>query len=173
MAADHRRCTPGGSSGADVAPRPDDGPGRAARGVNPLTCDAGPAPAPVTVEAVFTRLLTPRWVLLHLLVAALFVATFFLGYWQLTKAENGGGAVNWSYALQWPLYGFMGLWFYVRMGREELHRDPDEDEPGNAVVLYQRPRVDTTGDPELAAYNAYLAELNERALGQRSAGNGR
>ena len=117
------------------------------------------------------RLLTPKWVLLHLLVAALFVATFFLGYWQLSKAEAGGGAVNWSYALQWPLYGGMGLWFYLRMVREELHRDPDEDQPGNAVVLYQRPRIDATGDPELAAYNAYLAELNERALGQR-AGNG-
>jgi DNA-binding transcriptional regulator of glucitol operon len=119
---------------------------------------------------VWTRLLTPRWVLLHLLVAVLFVATFFLGYWQLTKAENGGGAVNWSYALQWPLYGFMGLWFYVRMVRVELNRDPDEEEPSSAVVLYQRPRVDTSGDPELAAYNAYLAELNERALGQRGTG---
>jgi hypothetical protein len=51
---------------------------------------------------------------------------------------------------------------------QELRRDPDADEPGNAVVLYQRPRIDTTGDPELAAYNAYLAELNERALGQKS-----
>ena len=49
---------------------------------------------------------------MHLLVAALFVATFFLGFWQLGKAEAGGGPVNWSYALQWPLYGFMGLWFY-------------------------------------------------------------
>ena len=39
------------------------------------------------------------------------LATFFLGYWQLSKAEAGGGAVNWSYALQWPLYGCMGLWF--------------------------------------------------------------
>ncbi|WP_040336759.1 metalloprotease [Candidatus Blastococcus massiliensis] len=114
------------------------------------------------------RLLTPKWVLGHLVVAALFVATWFLGYWQLTKAEAGGGAVNWSYALQWPLYGLMGLWFYVRMARDELRRDPDADHPGNAVVLYQRPRIDTTGDPELAAYNAYLAELNERALGQRS-----
>jgi hypothetical protein len=113
---------------------------------------------------VFRRLLTPRWVLLHLLVAVLFVATWFLGYWQLTKAEAGGGAVNWSYALQWPLYGFMGLWFYGRMIRIELNRDPDEDEPGREVVLYQRPRIDTTGDPELAAYNAYLAELNEKAL---------
>ena len=117
---------------------------------------------------MYSRLLTPRWMLLHLLVVALFVATFFLGYWQLTKAEAGGGAVNWSYALQWPLYGFMGLWFYVRMVRIELHRDPDEDQPGNAVVLYQRPRIDTTGDPELAAYNAYLAELNEKALRQRT-----
>jgi DNA-binding transcriptional regulator of glucitol operon len=116
---------------------------------------------------VYRRLLTPKWVLLHLLVVVLFVATWFLGYWQLTKAEGGGGAVNWSYAIQWPLYGFMGLWFYVRMVRTELHRDPDADEPGAQVVLYQRPRIDTTGDPELAAYNAYLAELNERALGQR------
>jgi len=122
----------------------------------------------VTVGDVLPRLLTPRWVLLHLLVAALFVATFFLGYWQLSKAENGGGAVNWSYALQWPLYGFMGLWFYSKMVRDELARDPDADEPGNEVVLYQRPRIDTTGDPEMAAYNAYLAELNERALRGRS-----
>ncbi|WNV77282.1 metalloprotease [Geodermatophilus sp. DSM 44513] len=117
---------------------------------------------------MLSRLLTPRWVLAHLVVAALFVATFYLGHWQLTKAEAGGGAVNWSYALQWPLYGFMGLWFYVRMCREEVHRDPDEDEPGSAVVLYQKPRIDTSGDPELAAYNAYLAELNEKALRQRA-----
>ena len=117
---------------------------------------------------MYARLLTPRWVLLHLLVVALFVATFFLGSWQLSKAEAGGGAVNWSYALQWPLYGFMGLGFYLKLLKDELHRDPDEDEPGNAVVLYQRPRIDTSGDPELAAYNAYLAELNERALKQRT-----
>ncbi len=116
---------------------------------------------------MFSRLLTPKWVLMHLLVAALFVATFFLGHWQLGKAEDGGGAVNWSYALQWPLYGLMGLGFYLKLLRDELHRDPDEDEPGNTLVLYQRPRIDTSGDPELAAYNAYLAELNERALQQK------
>jgi DNA-binding transcriptional regulator of glucitol operon len=125
------------------------------------------APA-VTVGGVYRRLLTPAWVLLHLVVVALFVATFFLGHWQLSKAEAGGGPVNWSYALQWPLYGFMGVWFYARMLRDELNRDPDADEPGTEVVLYQRPRIDTTGDPELAAYNAYLAELNAKALGQQA-----
>ena len=116
---------------------------------------------------MYTRLLTPRWLLAHLVVAGLFVATFFLGYWQLTKAEAGGGAVNWSYAVQWPLYGFIGLGYYLRMLHLELHRHPDEDEPGTDVVLYQRPRIDTSGDPELASYNAYLAELNERALGRQ------
>jgi len=136
--------------------------------VNPLTGVPDRRAPAVTVGAVFSRLLTPKWVLAHLVVAALFVATFVLGYWQLSKAEAGGGAVNWSYALQWPLYGFMGLWFYVRMCREEVNRDPEADEPGTDVVLYQRPRIDTTGDPELAAYNAYLAELNERALRQRA-----
>ena len=142
----------------------------------PSSTAAGPGGGrgAVTVAGVYRRLLTPKWVLLHLLVAVLFVATFFLGYWQLSKAEAGGGAVNWSYAVQWPLYGFMGLWFYIRMIRNELHRDPDEHEPGREVVLYQRPRIDTTGDPELAAYNAYLAELNERALkGSRSSAAGR
>jgi DNA-binding transcriptional regulator of glucitol operon len=147
--------------------------GRARRRVYSAVRPAGALPPAVTVRSVFSRLLTPKWLLLHLLVAVLFVATFFLGYWQLTKAEAGGGAVNWSYALQWPLYGFMGLWFYLRMVKLELNRDPDDDAPGAAVVLYQRPRIDTSGDPELAAYNAYLAELNERALGQRSSGNGR
>ena len=121
---------------------------------------------------MYRRLLTPKWVLLHLLVMALFVGTWFAAYWQYSKAEGGGGAVNWSYTVQWPIYGFMGLWFYLRMVREELHRDPDDAAPGGDVVLYQRPRIDTSGDPELAAYNAYLAELNERALGQRGSTHG-
>ncbi|KGH47312.1 MULTISPECIES: metalloprotease [Modestobacter] len=117
---------------------------------------------------MYRRLLSPGWLFMHLVVVALFVMTFFLGYWQLTKAEAGGGAVNWSYALQWPLYGFMGLGFYLKMAKDELARDPADDEPGASLVLYQRPRIDTTGDPELAAYNAYLAELNEKALRPRS-----
>jgi DNA-binding transcriptional regulator of glucitol operon len=153
---------------AGPAPRRTAGPGPHGGTVSPLTGVPSQGAPAVTVGDVYTRLLTPKWVLLHLVVAALFVATFFLGYWQLSKAEAGGGAVNWSYALQWPLYGLMGLWFYVRMCREELNRDPDEDEPGADLVLYQRPRIDTSGDPELAAYNAYLAELNERALRQRA-----
>ena len=130
MAADHRRRAAAGRGAREPQHVP---AGRTATGggtVSPLTGVPSRRAAPVTVEAVFSRLLTPKWVLLHLVVAALFVATFFLGYWQLSKAEAGGGAVNWSYALQWPLYGFMGLGFYVKMCLDEIRRDPDEDEPG-------------------------------------------
>ena len=57
------------------------------------TTPTGPVAPAVRVGGVFSRLLTPKWLLLHVLVTALFVATFFLGYWQLSKAEAGGGAV--------------------------------------------------------------------------------
>ena len=68
--------------------------------------------------------------------------------------------------MQWPLYGFMGLWFYLRMVRVELHRDPDDERARAPTSCCTSARASTrTGDPELAAYNAYLAELNEQGAG--------
>ncbi|WP_236832879.1 metalloprotease [Blastococcus sp. KM273128] len=105
---------------------------------------------------------------MHLVVVLLFLATLQLGWWQWQRAEiRGWNAQNVSYAFQWPVYGLMGLWFYSRFMRIEVERDPDAGEPHKAVALYQAPRIDTTGDPELAAYNSYLAELNEKVLRQR------
>ena len=114
-------------------------------GARALRPERGPdAGAPtVRVEAVFSRLLTPKWLLLHVLVAVLFVATFFLGYWQLTKAEAGGGAVNWSYALQWPLYGFMGLWFYLRMVRDRAAPRPRRRRAGQSTSSCTSGRAST------------------------------
>ena len=107
------------------------------------------------------------------LVAVLFVATFFLGYWQLTKAKAGGGPSTGATRSSGRSTASWGCGSTCAWSAVELHRDPDDGEPGADVVLYQRPRIDTSGDPELAAYNAYLAELNERALGQRSGPRGR
>ena len=124
-----------------------------------------PDPAPARL---WSRLLRPGFLLMHLVIAALFVVTLQLGRWQWQRAEmSGWSPQNESYAIQWPVYGLMGLWFYGKMMLVEVERDPNADDPGNAVVLYQRPRIDTTGDPELAAYNAHLAELNEQVLKQR------
>lgn len=128
----------------------------------------GAPAAPSKPERLWSRLLRPGFLLMHLVVALLFLATLQLGWWQWQRAEiRGWDAQNLSYAFQWPVYGLMGLWFYSRMMRIEVERDPDAGAPLKVVELYQAPRMDTTGDPELAAYNSYLAELNEKVLRQR------
>lgn len=114
------------------------------------------------------RLLQPGYLLMHAVVLALFLATMQLGWWQWERsAARGWNVQNMSYAFQWPVFGLMGAWFYAKMMRLEVARDPAAEEPGSSVVLYQRPRIDTSGDPDLAAYNAHLARLNEQVLSKR------
>ncbi|GAB3317953.1 hypothetical protein GCM10027451_36300 [Geodermatophilus aquaeductus] len=126
---------------------------------------AGPTAVPVVL---WSRLLRPGLLVGHVVVLALFLLCLRFAGWQWERAELSGWNVQHvSYALQWPTFGVMGLFFYWRMLRIEIERHPDEDEPSSSLVLYQRPRIDTSGDPELAAYNAYLAELNETVLQQR------
>ena len=128
----------------------------------------GPSHSAGPPVRVWSRLLRPGYVLMHVVVALLVVTTLQLGWWQWQRAEiSDWSAQHVSYAFQWPVYGLMGLWYYARMMRIEVERDPDAAEPGVAVVPYQCPRVDTTGDPELVAYNTYLAELNEKVLERR------
>ena len=134
-----------------------------------MTAEAETPPSPQTAPALYwPALLRPWFLLMHVIVVLLFLTTLQLGWWQWERSEaRGWSAQNMSYAFQWPVYGLMGLWFYSKMMRMELDRDPDAAGPGTSLVLYRQARVDTTGDPELAAYNAYLAELNEQVLRQR------
>lgn len=130
--------------------------------------EGGSADARAVQTPLWSRLLRPGYLLMHLVVVALFGLTLLLGWWQWQRAEaSGWSAQNISYAFQWPTLGVMGVWFYVKLMRGEVERDPDADEPGNFLVLYQQPRIDTSGDPQLAAYNARLAELNAQVLGQK------
>lgn len=136
------------------------------------------------------RLLTPGWVLLHLVFVAAAVTTFWLGWWQWQSAHEAGGSFrNLGYALQWPLFGVftLFLWYQVarmdRDGSREEHpdaaaasepetaqapEDPEVAAPARISAQRKRspvpppaPPVDTDEDPELAAYNQYLKELNE------------
>lgn len=134
------------------------------------------------MPGVNRRLLTPRWVLVHLVFLAAFAATLWLGWWQWESAHEAGGSFrNLGYALQWPLFGgFVAfLWYQIaRMaGAPEQGADegdpapeasPDESAPRDDARPRSRrspvpppaPPVDSDEDPELAAYNAYLADLN-------------
>jgi hypothetical protein len=135
------------------------------------------------------KLLTPKWLALHALTVFLVLSFCVLAVWQFKRGE-AGNARSWGYAFQWPAFGIFVIYMWIRMMREELH--PVEDEPrasagavdtvdaaGDGLeplpdgvataVAYDDEDDDPELDAQLAEYNRYLADLNERA----SRGGGR
>ena len=123
-------------------------------------------------------LLTPRWLLLHLLFLAATIATGFLARWQWDRAhEAGGSAQNLGYALMWPLFGAFTIFLWVRVVRmyrgtdsavraetrisEVAEVTAEQSARRRPLVPPPAPPVDAGEDPEMAEYNRYLAELNE------------
>ncbi|MBA2389663.1 MAG: hypothetical protein H0V67_05340 [Geodermatophilaceae bacterium] len=105
-------------------------------------------------------LLSPAWLIGHVLAVSAFATCLWLGWWQLARFESEtGGVQNAGYALQWPVFGAFALFFWARVIRSELH--PREPVPLPSTGG-PRPRLilDEDADPELAAYNRYLAELH-------------
>jgi len=133
------------------------------------------------------RLLTPRWVLAHVLLVLAVAAFVALGLWQFDRAQSGRGtAASLAYSLEWWLFAGCAIWFWAREARAAVRAATGKDEQvatpgtvaagpgrdGGDVVLppgLRRPSApppDEDEDPELAAYNRYLAELHART--QRS-----
>ena len=129
------------------------------------------------------RFLSPRWLAFHLLVLVLAGAFLGLGWWQLRRAA-AGNVLSWGYALQWPVFAGFTVFVWYRTLRDTVrppgapqrdgHRPDGADaaEPSAAgrptafplPDLPARPApaaVAEDEDPELAAYNRYLAALAE------------
>ncbi|WP_406688870.1 hypothetical protein REH65_21665 [Saccharopolyspora sp. ID03-671] len=129
-------------------------------------------------------LLTPRWLLLHVLFIVATIATGFLAVWQWDRAHEAGGSFqNLGYALQWPLFGAFTIFLWIKLVRMDFAQQRGEDETGSEpetpeeqrttapetaeqrrtrpLVPPPAPPVDADEDPELAEYNRYLAGLNE------------
>ncbi len=92
-----------------------------------------------------------------------------LGYWQLRRGE-AGNLRSYAYALEWPFFAAAAGYMWWRTMREDITEqesshtseggDPTDPPP-------QLPRSTTAltfheveSDPELDAYNAYLADLH-------------
>lgn len=119
----------------------------------------------------------PGWVVGHVIVAALFVAMILLGRWQLDVSESKGFSVqNFGYALQWWAFACFGVFLWYRVLRDQAKHNeggfPTIAEAAATAaaeqqqVAYRRyvPPSSTSpvNDQELAAYNAYLANLNDK-----------
>lgn len=117
------------------------------------------------------RLLSPPWLALHALALALVVAFLWLGWWQIRRAA-AGNLLSYAYAVEWPVFAAFVVLLWLKEVRAVLRPPaPNSDEPpptpqpaadgyipfSAAVARPQAPGDDA--DPELAAYNRYLAWL--------------
>jgi hypothetical protein len=114
---------------------------------------------------------TPGWLARHTLAVLLIVGFLWLGQWQIGRAAEGN-LLSYGYAVEWPVFaGFVAFVWYREVRRALAERAAargDADAPtGPAPLRPRRPRhpvavpsaPDDGDDPQLAAYNRYLAWL--------------
>jgi hypothetical protein len=123
-------------------------------------------------------LLSPRWLAWHLFAVAAAWGMLWLGDWQFHRAENGN-ALSWAYTFEWPVFVIFGVVFWAKTIVDEWRQQggsagqaPAANLAADDLVLpdvahdaaaYAATAADEAADdPELAAYNAYLARLNRR-----------
>jgi hypothetical protein len=130
-------------------------------------------------------LITPRWLGWHAFAVVATIGMLWLGDWQFHRAESGN-ALSWAYTFEWPIFAIFGVVFWAKTIRDEFKPQAGPDDaaevelpPGtgarpvtageaDGITLGHDARRADGGDeddPELAAYNAYLARLNEQVRG--------
>jgi DNA-binding transcriptional regulator of glucitol operon len=116
-----------------------------------------------SVDHVLRRLLTPRWLLGLVLTLAGAAGMVRLGMWQLGRGETRHSLQNYSYAVEWVLFAAFAVFCYVKLLRDDGMHDEAAEPATSVAVPPRRPVMEEPVDDELAAYNAYLARLNESA----------
>lgn len=140
--------------------------------------------ARTTLVGVRRLVLSPRWILWHLLTLGAMATCLWLAVWQWQRAGSAmGSALNVGYGLQWPLFAlfFAVMWWrFLRMEIAELDtvgsdRPTENSAPppppvrapmhgpnpfGPRPADARPPAIDE--DSGLAAYNRMLAQLAAR-----------
>ncbi len=85
--------------------------------------------------------------------------------WQLHRALDGN-ELSWAYVFEWPLFAGYAVYMWWRLVHERppatgVATQADADGSGAGAVMAPE-GSDRREDPELAAYNEYLARLAER-----------
>ena len=122
------------------------------------------------------RWLSRRAVSLHLAVLVVVPGCALAAWWQVTRAQDGN-QLSYFYSVMWPGFGILILYFwwtlihtdYEKVGLKGMRRqqaDADAVDQDAAVPASpartpsgRRRRSPPREDPELAAYNARLADL--------------
>ncbi len=102
-------------------------------------------------------LFSPKWLGWHAFTVLATAGMLWLGDWQFRRAESGN-ALSWAYTFEPP----------AEPGEAEDIGLPGAVAgagPGARLGRQDRSGAEEQDDPELAAYNAYLARLNEQVKG--------
>jgi hypothetical protein len=107
--------------------------------------------------------LTPRWLLRHALLLVAMGTCLGFGRWQFGRAVDRHSILNWSYTVEWTLFALFCLLTWGWFLRDEARGGPTPTAE-LPVRVYQpvAPQVSDDEDPDLAAYNRMLSELNDK-----------
>jgi hypothetical protein len=137
-------------------------------------------------------ILSPRWIVWHVLTLGAMVTCGWLAAWQWERAGSAmGSALNVGYGLQWPVFAvFFGVmwWRMLRMEAAKLDEASDDvaapaeetpalpaartaepppaPGPAGPSPFGPRPRgisAPRPDDPEMVEYNQMLAQLAARS----------
>ena len=122
--------------------------------------------------------LTRKAIWLHVFMVVVATTCLALGWWQLKRGE-AGNMRSYAYALEWPFFAGAAIYMWFRTLREDTAAarnaaagitpapDQPEDLPEFSSPAARQAALDRLAeddpDPELDAYNAYLASLNQPA----------
>ncbi|HAM03185.1 MAG TPA: hypothetical protein DCQ30_13310 [Acidimicrobiaceae bacterium] len=109
-----------------------------------------------------------RDVALTVLSVVLVPGFLAMGWWQLTRALSGN-TLSWAYVFEWPLFAGYLIYIRWRLAREDRPGVAHpEDAAGESTGAAARSAGnDDQEDEELAAYNRYLAALEESGRRKR------
>ncbi len=118
------------------------------------------------MATVRERWLSGRAVSLHAAVLVLVPGCAIAAWWQVNRAQDGN-VLSYFYSVMWPAFGILVLSFwwvlihtdYEAVGLKGMRRQALQSE-APAMPVAGSPGVEA--DPELAAYNARLAELSAK-----------
>ena len=128
------------------------------------------------------RVWTPWWIVVHVSVLVLVVGFLALGWWQVGRAAQGN-LLSFGYAIEWPVFAAFVIFVWIVEMRKAVRADkpsndgvagePSVDSAVPEAPVSAEPRrkrneaaYDDSADPELAAYNHYLAWLNANPRGR-------
>jgi hypothetical protein len=109
---------------------------------------------------------SPRALRLHLALAVLVAACALLCDWQVHRALSGN-SLSWAYVFEWPFFAAYGVFVWWKLLRDKWEWGPPPDQAAASTDVH-REEFEESDEPdqgvtdELAAYNRYLAELNEK-----------